>query len=370
VTGVLKLSPAGRIQRVEAHLQLINAQIGGSFPFSVRRGAVDGVMLLDPAGTSVEGTVQAQGLQSGSLSLARLAANVSLRGGRGSIRASMAGSRGRSFEFQTVATVAPGQWQIIGQGSVDRRPIKLTTPAVLVAEGNGWRLQQSSLTFAGGSARVSGQFGTDSTDVDATIDAMPLTIFDIVSPQLGLGGLASGTLHYRHASGDALPKGRADLRVRGMTRSGLVLSSQPLDVGIAAVLDGPSAGMRAVAASNGHEVGRLQARITGMGEGADLATRITHAPLFAQLRYNGPADTLWRLTGIETFDLSGPANIGADISGSLAAPQILGSVKTENARLESAVSGMILTGVGERWQGWERNREGQFQLRGWPWHWH
>ena len=32
--------------------------------------------------------------------------------------------------------------------------------------------------------------------------------------------------------------------------------------------------------------------------------------LFAQVRYNGPADTLWRLIGIETIDLSGPVGEG------------------------------------------------------------
>ena len=45
-----------------------------------------------------------------------------------------------------------------------------------------------------------------------------------------------------------------------------------------------------------------------------------NAPLFAQLRYAGPADTLWRLSGIEVFDLSGPVAIGADIGGRLVDP--------------------------------------------------
>jgi translocation and assembly module TamB len=67
-----------------------------------------------------------------------------------------------------------------------------------------------------------------------------------------------------------------------------------------------------------------------------------NARLFAQLRYAGPADTLWRLSGIEVFDLSGPVAIGADISGSLVNPQIRGSLKSDNARIESAVTGMVV----------------------------
>jgi translocation and assembly module TamB len=67
-----------------------------------------------------------------------------------------------------------------------------------------------------------------------------------------------------------------------------------------------------------------------------------NAPLFAQLRYNGPADTLWRLTGSEIIDMSGPLAVGADIGGRLADPQIRGSLKTDKARLESAVTGMVI----------------------------
>jgi translocation and assembly module TamB len=67
-----------------------------------------------------------------------------------------------------------------------------------------------------------------------------------------------------------------------------------------------------------------------------------NAPLFAQLRYVGPADTLWRLTGTEIIDLSGPLAVGADIGGRLSNPVIRGSVKTQNARLESAVTGMVI----------------------------
>ncbi len=62
----------------------------------------------------------------------------------------------------------------------------------------------------------------------------------------------------------------------------------------------------------------------------------------AQIRYNGSADTLWRLTGIELIDLSGPAAIGADMSGTLENPLINGTVRTAGARLESAVTGLVI----------------------------
>jgi translocation and assembly module TamB len=99
-----------------------------------------------------------------------------------------------------------------------------------------------------------------------------------------------------------------------------------------------------VAASDGAIVGRAQARFAPMGSGP-LMAELLNAPLFAQLRYTGPADTLWRLTGSEVIDMSGPLAVGADIGGRLADPVIRGSLKTKNARLESAVTGMVIDGV-------------------------
>ena len=146
------------------------------------------------------------------------------------------------------------------------------------------------------------------------------------------------------AGAGAQPTGRVDLTVRGLTRSGLVLSSRPIDVAVAGVLTPERLGVRAVMGSGGQAIGRMQALLTPLGEGA-LADRIARAPLTAQLRYAGPADTLWRLTGVELFDLSGPVSIGADATGTVAHPTIRGAVRASGARIESATTGTVLTGV-------------------------
>ena len=138
--------------------------------------------------------------------------------------------------------------------------------------------------------------------------------------------------------------GSANLRVRGLTRAGVLMMSKPVDAGVNALLDGNGLVVRAIAASDGKTVGQAQARLA-IARGPDLYARLMTAPQFAQVRYNGPADTIWRLTGIESFDISGPIALGADISGTANAPQIRGSLKTENLRLESPVSGTVLTGI-------------------------
>jgi translocation and assembly module TamB len=343
--GQLLFNPVGNVQRIEAHLAANEARFAGPPPIVIRRGKLDGVILLNPGATSVEGTLAARGITRGGLSVASIEATASMRGGTGQIRANVAGSRGRAFVFRTAADVAPGRIRFTGEGTVDRRPIRLREPALFTREGSAWRLAPTDLTFAGGSATVSGLFGPNDTAFDARMQAMPLTVLDIFYPRLALGGIASGTMSYRSPEGGAEPTGAMNLRVRGLTRSGLVLSSRPVDVGIAARLVGRNAAMRAVAVSEGRTIGRAQARISPIGTSGSIGERLAGAPLFAQLRYNGSADTLWRLTGVELLDLSGPVAVGADARGTLANPQIRGSLRTERARLESAVTGTVIENI-------------------------
>ncbi|MFC3581522.1 translocation/assembly module TamB domain-containing protein [Sphingomonas hylomeconis] len=340
LNGELLFRPVGDVQRIEAHLALANAQLDG---VTLRRGRLDMVALLDPAGTSIEATATGAGLRRGGLTIGRFAGNATLRGGVGRITASIAGSRGRAFDIQSVTEVTADSYSVSAQGTLDRRPLKLLTPAVFTRDGDGWRLAPTRLSFAGGHAQVSGLFTATSSAIDATVSRMPLAILDIGYPGLGLGGSASGKLSFAQGEGQA-PTGRIDMTVRGLSRSGLVLSSQPIDVGIAGVLQADKAVARAVMASGGRTVGRAQARLMPLGSG-DLADRLRNAALFGQLRYNGPADTLWRLTGIELFDLTGPVAIAADVGGRASDPQIRGVVRASGAKIESAITGTVLTNV-------------------------
>ncbi|QNE31908.1 translocation/assembly module TamB [Sphingomonas sp. NBWT7] len=340
IDGEVALRPEGTIQRVEARLGLNAATLAGIG--TVRQGRLDLAALLDPAGSSIDATLSGTGLRRGALSFARFAANAKLRGGIGQVRAAIAGSRGRAFDIQSVIDVGPDSYRVMASGTVDRRPLQLETPAVLTRDGDAWRLAATRLTFAGGTATVSGRFGTDGNSIDATLARMPLGVLDIGYPGLGLGGSASGRLSYASGTGGT-PTGRIDMTVRGLTRSGLLLSSTPIDMAVAGVLSADRAGVRAVVASDGKTVGRAQA-VLRLGEG-DLAQRIARAGLFAQLRYDGPADTLWRLSRVELFDLSGPVGIAADVTGSVADPQIRGVVQAKGARIESATTGTVLSNV-------------------------
>jgi translocation and assembly module TamB len=336
--GTLDFSPAGQAQRIDAHLTATNA----SFPdaFSVRSGRADGIIILADDRTTLDGSVDARGLSSGAVVLARLTANARLVNGVGQVRAAFAGRRGAAFAFSTLADIAPDTIRLTGSGRIDSEPLVLNQAAVLTRSGDGWALAPTSIRFAGGNATVSGRSGS-APEVHAQLGGMPLQMLDLFWPNLNLSGSATGQVDYAWKSNRT---GRLDLKIHGLSRAGLVLASKPIDVAIAAQVSGNQAGLRAVAASDGAIVGRAQARFAPLGHGP-LVAELMNAPLLAQLRYVGPADTLWRLTGSEVIDMSGPLAVGADIGGRLGDPQIRGSLKTANGRLESQVTGMVIDHV-------------------------
>jgi translocation and assembly module TamB len=336
--GTLDFSPAGQAQRIDAHLTANGASFPGAF--AVRSGRADGIIVLADERTTVDGVVDARGIDFSGVSLARLTANARLINGSGQVRAAFAGRRGAAFAFSTLAEVSPDTVRLTGSGSIERQPLVLNQAAVLTRSGDGWEVAPTSLGFAGGTAIVSGRSGSR-PEVHAQVRGMPLQVLDIAWPRLDLSGSATGRVDYAWKGNR---KGRLELKVRGLSRAGLVLASKPIDVGVAAIVNGNQAALRAVAASDGQVVGRAQARFAPMGAGP-LVTELLNAPLFAQLRYTGPADTLWRLTGSEVLDMSGPLAVGADIGGRWADPVIRGSLRTQNGRLESQVTGMVITNV-------------------------
>jgi translocation and assembly module TamB len=336
--GTLDFAPAGQAQRIDAHVTANDASFQDAF--AVRTGRVDGIIILADDRTTIDGTIDARGISAGAVTLARLTANAKLTNGVGQVRAAFAGRRGATFSFSTLAEIAPDTIRLTGNGRIEREPLVLNQAAILTRSGDGWALAPTSISFAGGNATVSGRSGSV-PEVHAQLGGMPLQVLDLFWPNLNLSGSATGRVDYAWKSNRS---GRLDLKVHGLSRAGLVLASKPIDVGIAAIVNGNQAGLRAVAASDGAIVGRAQARFAPLGPGS-LATELMNAPLFAQLRYIGPADTLWRLTGSEVIDMSGPLAVGADVTGRFANPVIQGSLRTANGRLESQVTGMIIDHV-------------------------
>lgn len=347
VTGTVALVPVRGVQQVMLKLDATDASFDGPTAIAVRRGKLDATLLLDPAGTSINATAQARGMRVGAVQLGRVALNADLRDGRGKVRASLSGQRGRLFDLQGEAVVEPDRVRISATGMIDKRPIRLTRAALFLRTDDGWRLSPATVSYAGGSLQLAGARGDDVTSVEARLDKLPLSLLDIASDSLGLGGVATGSLSFVQPRA-GMPTGKAELRLRGLSRSGLSLSSRPVDVGVNAILTRDRLATRMVFVADGRTIGRGQALLSPLGDQGGLVDRLNRATFFGQLRYSGTADTLWRLTGVEIVDISGPVTVSADARGTLGDPVITGQLATDNAALTSPVTGMRLKGVKAR----------------------
>ncbi|MDX3908828.1 MAG: translocation/assembly module TamB domain-containing protein [Sphingobium sp.] len=346
VTGYVALTPLNGIQQIRTELTAADARFEGPTPIGIRRGTLDATLLLDPAGTTIDAETSARGLLIGPMRINRMEGAAKLVGGKGKVTASILGQRGRLFDIRANADVAPGRVALMIGGTLDRQPIRLTRAAVFTQTEEGWRLAPVTISYRDGSAQLAGRLGGEATEIEARLNKLPLALLDLVNEELGLGGLATGTLSYAKPR-DGAPTGTANLRIRKLTRSGLALTSRPVDVGVNAILTPTRLAARATITAEGKTIGRAQALLSPLGQG-DLMQRVRIAPLFAQLRYNGTADTLWRLTGVEIIDLSGPAAVAADVRGTLDNPIIAGSIASDNATIDSPITGMRLTGVKAR----------------------
>lgn len=350
VTGMAELAPRGGGQGLKAEIDVRGARFGGDRPIAVGIAAItlDGVFAGGQP--TLAASIKAEGISSGKLFIGRFAADAALVGGSGSVTASLAGRRGTSFALQGTGAFSPDRVVAFVAGDYAGRTISMPRRAVLEREtgagagageearAGGWRLQPTQIDFGSGSLIASGHLLGAETELKIMLSRMPLSVLDIVFPDLGLGGLASGMLDYRNDNQGA-PSGHAAVEIKGLTRSGLVLTSRPLDLALVAQLDPTALQTRAVVREGGAVRGRMQARVSDLPRGGAALDRLRGGQLKAQVRYSGPAEALWRLVALEVIDLTGPLGAAADISGSIDRPIIAGAVATRALRVQSNLTG-------------------------------
>ena len=344
VNGDVVFRPGNGRQLIRVNLKAENARFDGNPPILIRTGVLDADIVLIDGRSNINATLRAQGISRGELIVGRIAANAKLANGSGTATFNVAGTRGSTFEFQAKADITPDRYRITGNGQFEGRRLRLTRALELRRAGDGWTASPTTISYGDGSARITGRWGTGNSNLTMALTKMPLSLIDIAYPDLGLGGTVNGTVKLTQ-SGSQVPVGEAKLTVKGLTRSGLILTSAPVDLGVNIAISQRNAAARGIIKSPaGKTIGRFQGRVTGLGSGR-WQDELMRKPLFAQARFSGGAESLWRLTGVETFDLTGPVAANADVSGSLADPQIVGQVRTSNARLESPLTGTVVSNI-------------------------
>ena len=345
LNGTIDLAPAKGGQGVDVAIKARNASFGGTTPLTITTADISGHGLIAKGNTRFTGNLRGAGLSYGTLFVGRFAAQAQITNGRGHIDASVAGRRGSSIALDLNADIAPQQIALAVRGELAGRKINMPRRAVLTSlQGGGYRLAPTFLSYGEGGLIAGGTFGGGSTALNLQLNKMPLSLSDLFASDLGLGGTISGIVDYRAAAG-ALPQGSAKVKIDGLTRSGLVLSSKPVNLSLVGDLTPNRLVARAVFANSEIKQGRLQAEISGLPANGDLVSRLRAGRLYAQLRYQGAAESLWRLAAVEAFDMTGPVAITADATGTLADPQVRGSVSSDDLHLSSALSGSNLNNV-------------------------
>lgn len=342
--GTIALAPRTNGQGVTGQgfdlaLAARDASFAGATPISIREADLDATGLIANGNATVNGSLRAAGLSYGSLFVGRLAARADVADGRGTFNASMTGRRGGRFELQLAGEADPDRIALAARGSYGERRIMMPRRAVLLRiADDGWQLQQTQLSFGGGFLIAEGRFGGGQpVKAHLALAEMPLSLLDVVSGDLALGGTVSGIVDLSTAGN--MPVGDARVMVRGLTRSGLLLTSRPVDIALVTRLSPQLAQVRAVVREDGQVRGRFQGRIAGLPASGGLYDRLNAGDLFAQLRFEGPADALWRLTGVELIDLTGTVQVAADLRGSLSQPRVHGSIASDTLHLQSALTG-------------------------------
>lgn len=349
INGALALAPTdGGAQGFALDLKARQARFGGATPVAIGNADITATGRFDDAGSSINGQLVGSGFEFGMLKIANLDARAAIANGAGKVTAAIAGRRSDRFALKLDTDVAPGRIAALVRGEYGGSSIRMPRRAVLTRqEDGGWALAPAQIGYGRGFVILEGALGGAENTMKAQISRMPMRVLDLAGAELGFGGRMSGIVTYNQRAAEP-PTGSARVRIDGFSRAGLVLSSQPINVVAVADLTrgGLSAGARLL--ENGTRLGQVKARITKLAGGGDFTTRLMRGPLEADLAYTGPAEALWRLSGIETFDITGPVEATAAARGTLANPQLTGRVASDDLRVQSAVSGTDITGATAR----------------------
>lgn len=350
--GTVSLAPTSSgAQQFDLDLKARSLQFGGDVMAAVEFADIEAEGTFGSDASQIDATIAGRGLEYGALRLHAFDARSRIVDGRGSLQASIAGRRADRFQLKLNGDFAPSRIALIASGEYGGRPITMPRRAVLTPlDAGGYALAPTQIGFARGFTLLEGRIGGDTNVLDAKFARMPLRLADLAGADLGLGGLLSGTARYEQ-SGGAAPTGNARLKIDGFTRSGLVLSSQPIDVFAVANLSPSELAFGARLAEDGESLGRVDARVSGIarsGAGTSLMRRIMQGRLDARLGYDGAAEAVWRLLALEAFDLTGPLQVDARAVGTLANPRITGDIASDALRLQSAASGTDVRDVSAR----------------------
>jgi translocation and assembly module TamB len=341
VSGTVTLTAADANQRADIDARAASARIPGDVPITIGRGVARGSVVLFPDAPQISGNAEFSDVRSGTFSVARARTRIDYRGGSGTVALVANGSASAPFNIAAQAQLAPRRIVANATGAFSGIDFRLAAPAVATRARAGWTLAPATIVFPQGRARVAGSTGA-ATRINAVLDDVDLAITNSFVPGLGLGGKASGTID---ATFGAVPDVDARLDVRGFTRTAAYTISAPVDIGLTARLSEAGGNVAAAIRRGSATIGRLQARVAPLPAGDGIAARLAAAPLSGGVRYGGPAEVLWALTGIAGQEVTGPIAIAADFGGRVEAPRLTGTLRANALRYTNQAYGTVIRDI-------------------------
>jgi translocation and assembly module TamB len=331
IDGTIRLAAEGRHQRADVSATASGAQIPGATPILIQRGIVQATVILYPDAPHIVGDAQFEGVRAADFQLARGRVRADYRGGRGTAQLFAEGSRGVPFRIGANVALSPDLIRANIQGEANRIPFRLARPAEVRKLRDGWQLSPTQIVLPQGNVLLAGRYGTKGMELQSRLRDFDLAMLNAFSPSLGLAGRVTGSIDFAQPAGNAFPRADARLTISGFTRAGIATRSPAVDLALLGELRPEGASLNTVIRRNGGVIGRAQVRLQPVGGAAGSWTeRLLAAPLAGGIRYNGPAEVLWSLSGLTGRQLAGPIGIAADFSGRVQAPQLNGVIRAKN----------------------------------------
>ncbi|MBO6944257.1 translocation/assembly module TamB domain-containing protein [Altererythrobacter sp.] len=346
--GSVLFTPSRAEQRLSVDVSAKNAVFGGASPISVGDADMKFSGAFGDGVNRFDAEMSGRAIRYGRLFLGRMAARADYDNGTGNVTASVVGRQGGRFNLQLDSNFTQSRIGAIARGSYSGTPISMERRAVLdLTEDGQWQLSPTRITLGNGKVVLSGDFGNSGYALDVRMVEAPLVLADLAQGELGLGGTVSGTANYSSRVGQ-LPVGEARLRFSSLVRSGLIVSSKPMDMDVVSSLRADQLQMQAVLRQDKSRVGWLDATVEDLPASGTPYERFTSGSLDASLRYEGASEALWRLAALDVFDLSGPVRITATARGTLAEPIVRGDLASSDLRVRSVLSGTDINAIDVR----------------------
>ena len=344
LNGDIRLSAAGANQRADINAVANAGNIPGDVPITIGSGTIRGTAILLPDGPSLNGAFAFADVRRGDLIVTRAQGRVDYAQWRGTGALAANGRASAPFDVAAQASFAPERIVANARGTANGIAFRLAAPAVVSKVGADWQLQPATLVLPQGRAILSGRYGA-STQFTARLDKLDVGIVQAFVPGLGLGGKASGRIDYAAPAGATVPTLNSRIDIAGFTRSSAYVVSDPVDIATLGTLDDNGGAFRAVIRRGSSVVGRIQAQLAPLGAGAGLSERLFAAPLSGGIRYNGPSEVLWTLTGIAGQEVTGPIALAADFGGRLDQPTLNGVLRANALRYENSEFGTVIRNI-------------------------